>query len=802
MLKALKDRLVAHGLPANASERDAQDFYAHLSLDEKGKIGVEMGQGLSSEHAQQEPLSVREEPLDRRDLITRNFQVRAATINEEERSVEAVISTDTPVEVWDWRRGELIDEVLLAPAARMPTQMPMLANHDRWSLDSVLGSIRNIRVEGGNVIGRLFFARDDADADKAWNKVRQGHIIDVSVGYRVNEAVEIAAGQTATVAGKTYTAAANRAMRIATAWTPKEGSLVPIGADQAAKIREAATISHHKEDSRMNPKLRAFLETLGLRKDASDAEAQAFYDKLNQADKARADAAAKATEPVPPEGQRSEPPAPPAPPAQPIVEGDRSTPSVDEAARNAVNAERDRVRQIRELAGQDVPQTLCARAIDEGWDLNRARGEFLTAVRTARQETPVPYQHTALTAPPGNANARALAAGLMLATGTADPTQRSMHNGRREPTPTDRLTAQDAEQGHRYMRMSAIDLVRECVRLDTGRMCWDPSEALELARSSPSGGTLAYVFTTSMYARLIAGWEEVPDTTDWCDVEDVPNFLTQEDISLAANARLQQLPRGDTAKDATVADARETYKIARYAKQFVVDEQDIIDDRLGAIMRMPQEMGAAARRLRPDLVYALLLANAALADTGALFNATAVTTAGGHANLTTAVLGATGIKAAILAMGKYREADGTTLNIKPRYLIVPSALQWTAKELLTSTAQAYTAAAAAATPSLYYPINVIAGENLSLRVDDRIGAAGVVDPTTNASRTGLDTNWLLSAGGPRTVRVAYRRGTNRQPVMRSFLLDKGQWGLGWDINLDIGAKALDYRGLHKSAGTG
>jgi hypothetical protein len=60
----------------------------------------------------------------------------------------------------------------------------------------------------------------------------------------------------------------------------------------------------------------------------------------------------------------------------------------------------------------------------------------------------------------------------------------------------------------------------------------------------------------------------------------------------------------------------------------------------------------------------------------------------------------------------------------------------------------------------------------------------------------------LSAGGKRGVKVAYRRGTNRQPVMRSFTLDRGAWGLGWDINHDIGVAAIDYRGLHKSAGTG
>jgi hypothetical protein len=782
--KALENR----GLPSGVSVQDAHDYYAKLSLDEKGKLGVELAQQAS--HHDAEPLSVREG--ERRDITTRSFQVRAATVNEEERSVEAVISTDSPVEVWDWQRGEVIDEVLLATCAQLPSQMPMLANHDRWSLDSVLGSIRGLRIDGGSIVGRLMFARDDQEADKAWNKVRQSHIVDVSVGYRVNEATEIAPGQTATVASRQFTAG-KRTLRVATKWTPKEGSLVPIGADQAAKIREDVSINQvRKEGSTVNPQLRAFLETLGLRKESSEADAQTFYDKLSVEDKARADAANKSA-------------TPPAQPAESVRT--ETTPAVTDTpeviARRTIAAERDRVRQVRELAGSDVPAALCARAIDEGWNVDRSSREFLTAVRESRAAASmVPYTPTALTAPAGNSNARALAAGLMLQTGIGDPTTRSMHNGRREPTPADRLTSQDAEQGHRYQRMSAIDLVRECVRLDTGRMCWDPSEALEMVRSAPSGGTLAYVFTTSMYARLMAGWDEVPDTTDWCDVEDVPNFLTQEDISLTADARLKSLPRGDTAKDATVGDARETYRIARYARKFVVDEQDIIDDRLGAIMRMPQEMGAAARRLRPDLVYALLLANAALADTGALFNATAVTTAGGHANLTTAVLGAVGIKASILAMGKYRESDGTTLNIKPRYLIVPSALQWTAKELLTSTAQAYTAAAAAATPSLYYPINVIAGENLSLRVDDRIGAAGVVDPTTNAARTGLDTNWFLSSGGPRTVRVAYRRGTNRQPVMRSFVLDKGQWGIGWDINLDIGAKALDHRGLHKSAGTG
>lgn len=785
MDNALRKALENRGLPPNATEYDAQDFYAHLSLEEKGRIGVEVVQ--QSYHQSAEPLSVREDPQ-RRDITTRCFQVRAATVNEEERSVEAVISTDSPVEVWDWRRGETIDEVLLATGAQLPQQMPMLANHDRWSLDSVLGSIRGLRVEGGSILGRLMFAKDDEDADKAWNKVRQSHIVDVSVGYRVDEATEIAPGQTATIASRQFTAG-KRTLRVATKWTPKEGSLVPIGADQAAKIREDVSINQvRKEGSIVNPQLRAFLETLGLRKESSEADAQAFYDKLSVEDKARADAACKPATQTPTEPVRTEP-----------VQAVTDTP--ESIAQRAIAAERDRVRQITELAGSDVPAEVRQRAISDGWDTNRASAEFLTAVRSSRSQGVGPSIHSH--GREQDCNARSLAAGMLIGQGL-DPTKHRFHAGSGLPARSDMLTEQDADRGHRYRAMSSFDLMRECVQVDGGRWCHSPEEMFDYLRTAPSGATLSHVFSTNIYARLIEGWQTIGDTTaGWCEEEDVPNFLQQEDISLSASARLERLPRGDTAKDATASDSHETYKIARYAKKFVVDEQDVIDDRLGAIMRMPMEMGEAARNLRPDLVYSLMLENPKLvADSGAVFNATAVTTAGGHANLGTAALASSAMKTAITAMVKQRlnrttSDPGRALLIRPRFLIVPAALEWAARELTASAALAKLFADS--TDPWYAQLNLLAQEGLRVVSDDRIGAIGVLDPKTGAARTGLDTNWFLTSG--RGLRVVYRRGTGRQPVMRSFALDKGQWGMGWDISMDIGAAFLEYRTWYKSAGT-
>lgn len=722
------------------------------------------------------------------DLSTRSLSLRAATVDEDRRTVEAVLSSETPVEMYDWQRQELIDEILLTTGVTLPQQIPLLHNHDRFSLDDVLGSVRDMRadpaMQPGGLVGLLHFAADDEIAERAWRKVRQGHLTDVSVGYRVTQAVEIEPGQTAQVGNRQFTAGRRR-LRVATRWVLREASVVPIGADRLAKMRDDS-LSTVSRNQNMNARLRAHLETLGLSRDANDEQADEFYRELSDEQRSAADAQATASEPE----TRSDPPAPPATEQRAANPQAVSAEEIRRLLAEERARERQRVASLRQLAGEDVPRALLDTAIDEGWDEARASREFLQVVRESRIPDGAPAGHSR--SRDSRTGVRSLAAGLMIAHGL-DPVQRHLHDGRRVLR-SDRLAEQDADYGHEFSRMSMVDIVRECARLDTGRNYRDPEEAW---RAAVSGTSLDRVFTTNMYAMLVAGWEETPDTTVWCQVEDVPNFMQHEDIRMDAFAYPERLPRGGTAKHATAEDAYETYRIHRYAKQFVADEQDFIDDRLNALMMMPREMGAAARRVRPDLVYAELLANGTLTETtGALFNSTAETTAGGHANLTTAVLGSTGLKAAITSMGKKRIGK-RVLNIRPRYLLVPMDLEFTARELLTSARVNHTGD----TDAVFPDRNVLADENMMIIADDRLGANGCTDPETGTAYTGSATNWYL-AGANRTVKVIYRAGTGRQPQLRSFQLDRGQWGMGWDINLDIGVKAVDYRALHKSTGAG
>jgi len=108
-----------------------------------------------------------------------------------------------------------------------------------------------------------------------------------------------------------------------------------------------------------------------------------------------------------------------------------------------------------------------------------------------------------------------------------------------------------------------------------------------------------------------------------------------------------------------------------------------------------RELANAGSRRLSGLVAAIFTDNSAvgptMADTGALFNATAVTTAGGHANLLTTALSAAEwevVSAAVYnqpmlikqAAGYYGTGPKQALN--PRYMLVPRALQLTAMKIL------------------------------------------------------------------------------------------------------------------------
>lgn len=174
------------------------------------------------------------------ELSERTIAFRANTADDTAMTIDAVLSTEDPVGMFDYEDYCMMDEVLLASGRQKTDYLPMLDSHNRWSVEEVLGHMSNIRTEGGNTVVTCNFDKNDEEAVKIFKKYRDGHARGLSVGYTVRKYIDISPGQSANIGGRNFKASPTRKLRVATDWVAKEGSCVAIGADSKALTRSAA----------------------------------------------------------------------------------------------------------------------------------------------------------------------------------------------------------------------------------------------------------------------------------------------------------------------------------------------------------------------------------------------------------------------------------------------------------------------------------------------------------------------------------------------------------------------------------
>jgi hypothetical protein len=175
-----------------------------------------------------------------RGLSARDVEVRSSSIVVADRSFEAVVSTEEPAQIVDWRAYEVIDEVLVARGGVFPPVAVLLDSHFRSRCRDVIGSAREFKLEEDvRWAARGFVAEPAFPGDEVeliWSRIKGGHLRAVSIGYEVLEFTDIEPGQKKLVGSKYYTAKERR-LRISTKWRCHELSTTPIGADSMALIR-------------------------------------------------------------------------------------------------------------------------------------------------------------------------------------------------------------------------------------------------------------------------------------------------------------------------------------------------------------------------------------------------------------------------------------------------------------------------------------------------------------------------------------------------------------------------------------
>lgn len=691
----------------------------------------------------------------RRDITCRAFQFRAGTYDDKTRSIEAVIATDERVLVFDMCNWEVIEEVLIMDGVRVPDQLPYIDTHMRFTITAMLGSTRNMRVEGGKLIGRNFFADTDLGRD-AESLARDGHLTDNSVGYKIHNSATIDAGKTVEVEGVKYTASPTRALRVTFDWEPHENSACPIGADPAAKNRNNSTKQLNRKEIQMDPKFKAWLEVRGWNVDGMEDEQKRAQEIIFKADKTRGGGAF--VEPVTD---------PPADTTVVVDDGQRANnlPVVDptKAAADAVVGERQRVTEIRAAAiDGNLPETI-ERCVNEGMTVDAARAVFLEEIRTLR---PKPVSAPNIITGGGEMNREILSDAIILRSGNADMVVDLDQSGNR------------AERANQYRDMSLIDVCRMALQIDGQAV---PHSRQEMIRAAIATASLPIILGEIINKFMLKGYMSTPQTwREWCNIGSVSDFKTITKVRLTDIGELEEVGNAGEVASGGAVEEYEQYKVSRYAKKFGITDQNIIDDDLSVFTRTPQRMGNSAANLVLKLVYVHLLANAAMQDGTALFHAD-------HNNLNTgSALAAGTLKVAIQKFMDQVDKDGQPISVQPTKLLLPTGLRFTAADLL----QGEAIVRAGDTDVVTGSANTLKG-TLKPVVEPRL---------SNSSYTGYSaTTWYVT-GDPAqgdTVEVSFLNG-QQNPTIQRFDGGVDMFGIWFRVHQDVAAKAMDHRTMQKN----
>jgi hypothetical protein len=180
------------------------------------------------------------------DMVSRNVYFGKSEIDFNE-GIETIATTEAPALVVDWEKWQVVREVLPMRFMEAPNndKVPLLDSHSRVAIEQVKGSARNFRIEGDQLICKTFISESETAVRQ---KIKEGHIDSVSIGYMTGDSVDVPKGKTEVIEGVGYKNEFDDdyPMVVRKWWKTHELSLVAIGADEAAKFKSVADYGQKK----------------------------------------------------------------------------------------------------------------------------------------------------------------------------------------------------------------------------------------------------------------------------------------------------------------------------------------------------------------------------------------------------------------------------------------------------------------------------------------------------------------------------------------------------------------------------
>lgn len=663
---------------------------------------------------------------------------------DDDRSVEFVLSTQQPVRMYVPEYGE-VGEVLLAKGVQLPhnKQVPLLDSHSRYSVDDVLGSVREIRVENGQVVARVFFARN-SKAQETYEKVRDGHLTDISVGYSADDSVYVPAEKRKAINGEEF----EGPVLVTKKWSLKESSITPIGADSKAKARSekpenpSANRADNAKGGNTMKTLLALLQQRGLKADASEEETMTFLRGLSHSD------------------QRSI-----------LQQAGMTTIPSDEEIRKMITGEIEtrvakRTAEIMDLcrtAGFSIDDA--EKYITGKLTVDEIRKEALE--RLAKSRAPTPAVNVVPQVDEMDKFRAAATDAILLRSNRPVRTP--------APGAEDLRGLSVLRLGMEWMRLMGVAGYHRMSNLQIADKLLRLRGEYVIANGTSN---FTNILLDAFNKSLQAAFSESPQTWNrWCAVRDVVDFKNINAISLSEAPNLVAINEKGEYTEASFNDRKETYALGTKGLRFTLSRQALVSDDLAAFNRTPLLFGRAAMRYIESAAWGQITANAAMADSYSLFDNT-----NHRNNPTAAALSSTSLSAAITAMMNQTGfgADSAYIGVVPKFLLVPTDLVWTADIIAGSPNLPEANMPSIPNPAARYRLEVIPS------------------PYLHASSA---TAWYLLAdpNDIPTVELAFLEGTNRSP--EAFEKDQvDPDGRVYHVRLDIGADVAAFEGAIKNNG--
>ena len=721
------------------------------------------------------------QPLKSETLVLRTIQRQASGI--------AVIATETPIERWDEQRQMVVKEVLLMEGCVFRggrDQVPIVDSHDDSTVRNILGSIQRMQIDGGQLFGSPSWASTN-DAQEAATLVNEGHVTDFSITAQPLESLFIQRGQVYEWSRGSVEGPAIVHVR----WEPHNASVCATGADVNSVVRRSYTDLKRKV-TRMDEALLGQLSAMGLPEGMTDPNQVLAWVVGKLTPMAEPGEVVENMDAPPPVAPAEEP-KPEPPPVENMMKPEDVARQAEAAIKRALDADKVRRKEIQSACTlAKVERAFADELCDAGVSVEVANKRIIERMATQPLGTSVGAD-VRVTDSSEDKYFSAATDGLL---------KRAFAHSQLKTKPYEK----PAEGAKDFENCRIKEIARELVeRMGVNTRGISPQELVKIALGNKQAldrhrvrrDTQAYHSTGSFQnllldvsnKTLLAAYEEAPSTWNiWArQAESVEDFKPIYRMRISEMADLEQIPEGQPYPESALSDKKESYKVEKYGSTTTVTWETYVNDDMNALSRIPVHQGRSARRTQNRAVYGVLTANATMADTGALFNSTAQSTAGGHANLSAASAAPsvstlnTAYQSMMTKVGLNSQA---ILSIMPRFIIVPAALSGTLLELLSSISPPSAGGSAVGNAN----VNNIYGPNGERPLTP------VVEPMLDANSTAA---WYLasSPGDCDTVELAFLQGEESPVIESEFDFDRDVYK--YKVRQTFGVAAIDFRGLYK-----